>query len=69
MRIFKATCIDKKTGNEMILSEASYNAACFWLDSHFDVTDVVVEGSNTVIYTKQGKFFFDEMRDLLTREV
>lgn len=69
MRIFKTTCIDKKTGNEMILSEASYNAACFWLDSHFDVTDVVVEGSNTVIYTKQGKFFFDEMRDLLTREV
>ena len=67
-RIFKATCIDKATGNEMVMSEVSYNSACFWIDSHFDVTDVVSEGNTTVIYTKQGRFFFDEMRDLLMRE-
>lgn len=31
MRRFMTTCIDEKTGYEMVLSEASYNVAMDWL--------------------------------------
>ena len=31
MRIFKTACKDNITGYEMLLSECSYNTACFWL--------------------------------------
>ena len=33
MKIFKISCIDSKTKLTMILSEVSYNNACFWLYS------------------------------------
>lgn len=31
MRKFVTSCIDEKTGYEMVLSEASYNEAMYWL--------------------------------------
>lgn len=33
MREFKTMCKDTVTGMQMILSECSYNTACFWLES------------------------------------
>ena len=68
MRIFKATCIDTETGHEMILSDASYNAACFYLDNRFDVVDITMENGLAVILTRQGRFYYDEIRGYLMRE-
>lgn len=36
MRKFVTTCIDEKTGYEMVLSEASYNVAMDWLQRQSD---------------------------------
>lgn len=33
MRIFETSCIDSKTGKEMVLSDVSYNMAMDWLDT------------------------------------
>lgn len=68
MRVFKAVCIDSKTGHEMILSDASYNAACSYLDNRFDVVDVTMENGLAVILTGQGRFYYDEIRGYLMRE-
>ena len=43
MRIFKTKCIDSVTGYNMILSECSYNNACFWLETELNKKNMYVD--------------------------
>lgn len=42
MRRFNSSCIDSKTGYEMILSECSYNMACDWLSRELNKEDMEI---------------------------
>lgn len=43
MRIFKTACKDNITGYELLLSECSYNTACFWLQSELAKRNLHIE--------------------------
>ena len=40
MNVYTASCIDKKTGLELILDGAGFNEACYFAGIHFHVRDV-----------------------------
>lgn len=70
MRVFKTLCIDKETNLEMLLSEVSYNTACFWLYSKgfTDPTKTETRGSLTTLefLTPVNRVFvYDENRGYL----
>lgn len=72
MRLFTAQAIDSKTKKTMILSEASYNAACFWLygkgfkDPDKTTTDYK-NNITTLYFSSPAKiiFYYDENRGYL----
>lgn len=79
MRKFETLCKDEKTGYQMILSECSYNEACFWLQGELDKCGWEVIGTETVgdytaIYTEDAsgkparEFVYDESRGYLLSE-
>ena len=82
MRKFEVSCIDNKTGYQMILSECTYNMACGWLDhelrSKYDMEIVRCEYNYTrdmhVLWTsdEEGvpgrRYFYDEQRGYLLGE-
>ena len=75
MRIFKSTCIDSKTNMEMVLSDASYNNAAWYIDNLARVNHFRVLGTETVsdltkiICTAGITFYYDEARGYLLKEV
>lgn len=83
MREFKTSCIDDRTGYEMILSECSYNMACDWLNKelakvgseicgmHYDRENQIIElytGLMSNGLNLKRKFFYDESRGYLLGE-
>ena len=67
MREFRTMCKDTKTGLQMVLSEASYNMACDWLESkgygEYDKFETV---GNEIWITYGDKLFvYDEERGYL----
>lgn len=73
MRIFTSSCIDTETNMEMVLSEASYNSAAWWLMGK-GFTDPKVETKDTrfinISFTKPKaiRFMYDEERGYLLKE-
>lgn len=70
MREFKTMCKDTKTGMQMVLSECSYNTACFWLESKGFTTYDKFETNGNEIYLYFSKptnrlFVYDEDRGYL----
>lgn len=65
------SCIDKETGKEMILTDVSYNSACFWLDTELKrnghkITTCLPAGDLIRIETTcKRDFFYDEIRGYL----
>ena len=76
MKRFTATCIDNKTGLEVITCECSYNNACYYLerfckiDFNDSTTKIEVDYQNnlTWIETKYRLFAYDETRGYLLGE-
>ena len=84
MRKFMVSCIDNKTGYQMILSECTYNMACDWLEKELAKTGYEIGGVScnretgfTELYsgkpTKDSlnlkrKYFYDEQRGYLLGE-
>lgn len=72
MRIFKTSCIDNITKHEIILSDVSYNSACFWLygkgftDPEKTTADYK-SNITTLEFLKPAAriFYYDENRGLL----
>ena len=66
----KTACVDMETKMQIVLSEASYNFACSWLESK-GFTDYDKFDSNirytTMVFTKPAKrvFVYDEERGYL----
>ena len=48
MRVFKTSCIDNITGYEMLLSECSYNTACFWLCQELKKRNLEITQTNKI---------------------
>ena len=74
MREFKTVCIDNETQNEMVLSECSYNTACYWLMSKgFEEPERLENrsGKYYIYYVtpREITFIYDEDRGYLLREV
>ena len=75
MKIFKNTCIDTKTNMEMVLSDASYNNAAWYVDNLASINSFRVLGTETVgdltkiICTAGITFYYDEARGYLLKEV
>jgi len=70
MKKWAGGCVDKKTGLEMILSDAGYNEACFFVEQRFAVRDVRQvrdsDGNNITIFeTATRHLIFDENRAVL----
>ena len=70
MKKYLVSCVDKLTGLELILSEAGYNEAMFYIDSHSTMLDVhCVKDSRqhdiTIINTTTRRFLYDEARCVL----
>lgn len=70
MKIFTSMCKDTVTGMEMVLSECSYNSACYWLASKgfkdYDKFDCSGDRIK-ITFTKPSKrvFVYDEERGYL----
>ena len=73
MRRFIATCIDSKTKMEMVLSEASYNMACSFIEHTlkvpiFDIsTETQKDGMTAIKKADRTIFVYDEERGYLLR--
>ena len=75
MKRFSTTCIDNKTGMEMVLCEASYNSACVFLeienrDKRFG-RFLGIEArplQMAKIKFQKATFFYDEERGYLLRK-
>lgn len=70
MREFKTMCKDTKTGMQMVLSECSYNTACFWLENKgfTEYDKLEVNGSEVWLYFSKPTeklFVYDEDRGYL----
>ena len=74
MRIFRTVTIDSVTKKEMVLSDASYNNACFYIDCiselhGFRVLGTETNGNITVIKCTAGlTFYYDEARGYLLKD-
>ena len=77
MRKFTSVCIDNKTGKEIVLSEASYNMACSFLESEgFNVETIFIDSMNFGIVNLIGTFkdgiqrtfIYDEERGMLFKD-
>lgn len=74
MKIFRCVAIDTVTKKEMILSEASYNNACFYIDCiselhGFRVLGTETNGNITTIKCTAGlTFYYDEARGYLLKD-
>lgn len=70
MRVFTTMCKDSVTGMEMLLSECSYNSACYWLASKGfkDYDKFECSGDRvSITFTKPSNrtFVYDEERGYL----
>lgn len=68
MKIFKTVCIDDRTKMELVASDCSYNAACFYImNRNYEPTEIKSDFRNnrTLIVTKTRVFLYDEPRGLL----
>lgn len=70
MRIFKTLCIDTETKMQMILSECTYNMACYWLESQGFSNYIKLEtnGNETWLWfmsPRKRLFIYDENRGYL----
>lgn len=70
MRIWGVMCKDQKTGLEMILSEAGYNEACFYIEQNYKITEIrhVLDrdGNNyMIVETDTRDLIYDEQREVL----
>ena len=70
MRKFTSLCIDNETIKQMILSEVSYNNACYYLFSNgfVDPVNTITSGDITTLIFKNPKeinFYYDEKRSYL----
>lgn len=75
MRQFLTQCTNNKTNKTMILSEASYNAACFWLYSRGfkepdNITTDYRNNITTLYYSspKKAIFYYDEKAGYLMQD-
>ena len=70
MSIYTASCIDKKTGLELILDGVGFNEACYFAELNFNVRDVhhvkdSAGDSIMVISTDTRTLLYDERRGVL----
>ena len=74
MRRVKCLCIDNKTRKEVVLTDCSYNHACWWIDNaaktnHFRVLGTEKSGDYVVIKCTAGiTFYYDEAREFLLKD-
>lgn len=72
MRVFKTSVIDNKTNYTMLLSDVSYNNACFWLYSkgYKDPEKTITDYKNNIttlefLEPTKVSFVYDENRGYL----
>ena len=71
MREFRTLCRDKVTNGTLILSETTFNSACYWLERkgfECETVRTYSSGLTEIIGTLNGepkKFFYDENRGYL----
>ena len=71
MLLYSLSCIDNKTGNEMIASELSFNGACSYLGETLRLPINGVKGKTGGDYiffeNSEPRFVYDESRGFLMR--
>lgn len=69
MKKFNCACVDSLTGYEMILSDASYNNACFYIENQLgeEIKKITsnYRTNRTTIHTTNKIFIYDENRGYL----
>ena len=71
MKKFTTVCIDNETNKQIILSDCSFNNACYYLQSlssnEAEVEVSTIDISTMEIKVGDKKFIYDEKRGLLLR--
>lgn len=69
MKKFNCACVDSLTGHEMVLTNTSYNNACFYIENQLNEkikeTASDYRTNRTTIYTTNKTFVYDENRGYL----
>lgn len=69
MKKFNCACVDSLTGYEMVLSDASYNNACFYIENQLgeEIKKITSDyrTNRTIIHTANKIFIYDENRGYL----
>ena len=69
MKKFNCACVDSLTGYEMVLADASYNNACFYIENQLGAEIKKITSdyhtNRTTVYTANKTFIYDENRGYL----
>ena len=69
MKKFNCACVDSLTGHEMVLADASFNNACFYIEHQLNEEIKKItsdyQTNRSVVYTTNKIFIYDENRGYL----